>query len=281
MNRVEFMAQLERLLFDLPENERQDALCYYNDYFDDAGEENEGDIIQELGSPGKVAAIIRSSYRGGAENRGEYTENGYRDTQFSDNRQMPDARKDSDGGKQEERRSWWEEQRDKRKNSNTDYSGSESQSFHGESSENSNSHPYQEGGWNNQGNRRRGPGGWVLIILALIFIGPPVLGIGAGAFGVLFGLLGAVLSLMISGFALAGAGVVGIVKGALLAATSPATGLVAIGGGLIIFALGLLVILLFSWLLFKVLPKAVRGLINFFSRLLHHGRGRDEGGAQD
>ena len=66
MNRVEFMAQLERLLIDLPENERQDALCYYNDYFDDAGEENEGKVIQELGSPGKVAAIIRASYRNGS-----------------------------------------------------------------------------------------------------------------------------------------------------------------------------------------------------------------------
>lgn len=37
MNRVEFMGQLERLLYNLPDEERQDALAYYNDYFDEAG----------------------------------------------------------------------------------------------------------------------------------------------------------------------------------------------------------------------------------------------------
>ena len=36
MNRVEFMKQLERLLWDIPENDRLDAIAYYNDYFDEA-----------------------------------------------------------------------------------------------------------------------------------------------------------------------------------------------------------------------------------------------------
>lgn len=263
MNRIEFMAQLERLLYDLPENERQDALYYYNDYFDDAGEENEGSIIQELGSPGKVAAIIRASYRGGSENQGEYTENGYRDNLFSDNGKMPATRENQGEGNQE--------QKDKRDDSNSAY---------GERQSNSNGHPYQETDWRNQRQGRRGVGSWVLIIIALIFIGPMVLGVGAGAFGVLFGLLGAVASLLFSGFALAGAGVVGIVKGAFLAASSPAIGLVTIGGGLILLALGLLLILFFAWLLFKIVPKAFRGIINFLSRVFHHGRGRDEGGSQ-
>lgn len=271
MNRMEFMEQLERLLYDLPENERQDALCYYNDYFDDAGEENEGSIIQELGSPGKVAAIIRASYRGGNENQGEYTENGYRDNQFSEKGQMPAARGNRDGSNQEQRRSWWEEQREKRHDSNSEYEGKQT---------NSNGHPYQETDWRNQQHSRRGVGGWVLIIIALIFLGPVVLGVGAGAVGTLFGLLGAVVALFFSGFALAGAGIVGIVKGAFLAASSPAIGLVTIGGGLILLALGLLLILFFAWLLFKIAPKAFRGIINFLSRVFHHGRGGNEGGTQ-
>ena len=41
MNRREFMAQLERLLGELPESERVEALRFYNDYFDEAGPENE------------------------------------------------------------------------------------------------------------------------------------------------------------------------------------------------------------------------------------------------
>ena len=46
MNRTEFLEQLERLLWDIPESERKEALEYYQDYFEDAGAENEGKVIQ-------------------------------------------------------------------------------------------------------------------------------------------------------------------------------------------------------------------------------------------
>lgn len=61
MNREQFIAQLARLLQDLPPAERQEAIRYYQEYFDDAGEENEDAVIQELGSPGKVAASIKAN----------------------------------------------------------------------------------------------------------------------------------------------------------------------------------------------------------------------------
>lgn len=79
MNRVEFMGQLERLLWDISESDRQDALCYYNDYFDEAGAENEAQVIQKLGSPGKVAATIKADLHTGGNEQGEYTERGYYD----------------------------------------------------------------------------------------------------------------------------------------------------------------------------------------------------------
>ncbi len=53
MNRIEFMETLSRLLLDIPEEDRIDALKYYNDYFDDAGSENEQNVIEELESPEK------------------------------------------------------------------------------------------------------------------------------------------------------------------------------------------------------------------------------------
>ena len=43
MTRVEFMNELRALLWDLSVEEREEALQYYNDYFDDAGAENEAD----------------------------------------------------------------------------------------------------------------------------------------------------------------------------------------------------------------------------------------------
>lgn len=62
MNRWEFMKALERLLLDIPIEEREEALKYYNDYFDDAGEENAESVISKLGSPQEVAAQIRKDY---------------------------------------------------------------------------------------------------------------------------------------------------------------------------------------------------------------------------
>jgi len=70
MNRTRFMRELEQLLKDLPDSERREAIQYYNDYFDDAGPENEAKVIQELGSPELVAHTIRTDT---CEN-GEYTE---------------------------------------------------------------------------------------------------------------------------------------------------------------------------------------------------------------
>jgi len=88
MNRIEFMAQLERLLMDIPESERSDAIAYYNDYFDEAGPEKEAEIIQELGNPGKVAATIKAGMKN-SEYRGEYTEAGYQDPGMKEKIQTP------------------------------------------------------------------------------------------------------------------------------------------------------------------------------------------------
>lgn len=63
MNRTEYMAALRRALSVLPEEERANALRYYEEYFDDAGPENEAKVIADLGAPDKVAAQILADYR--------------------------------------------------------------------------------------------------------------------------------------------------------------------------------------------------------------------------
>ena len=45
MNRVEFMKQLERLLGDIPENDRLDAIAYYNDLVDVLRKQGREDMI--------------------------------------------------------------------------------------------------------------------------------------------------------------------------------------------------------------------------------------------
>ena len=64
MNRVEFMTELASLLQDVPVEERREAMRYYNDYFDEAGKENEAQAISDLGSPARVAEKIKEDLRG-------------------------------------------------------------------------------------------------------------------------------------------------------------------------------------------------------------------------
>ena len=64
MNRAEFMKKLNALLSDVSPEEREEALQYYNDYFDDAGPEQEARILAELGSPEQVAWKIKASLSG-------------------------------------------------------------------------------------------------------------------------------------------------------------------------------------------------------------------------
>lgn len=92
MNRAQFMEQLEKLLSDISEEERQEALDYYESYFDDAGEDQEANVIRELGSPGKVAAIIKADLRESSQNYGEYTENGFQDDRVKEDMRMPEQR---------------------------------------------------------------------------------------------------------------------------------------------------------------------------------------------
>lgn len=82
MNRIEFMSRLAELLQDISPLERQEAMQYYNDYFDDAGEEYEAQVIKELESPQKVAVKIKAGLTGVDEESSEYSETGYTDTRF-------------------------------------------------------------------------------------------------------------------------------------------------------------------------------------------------------
>lgn len=64
MNRTEFMRQLESLLQNISATEREEALQYYNEYFNDAGPENEQNVIEALGNPAKVAENIKKDIFG-------------------------------------------------------------------------------------------------------------------------------------------------------------------------------------------------------------------------
>ena len=95
MDRAQFMKQLERLLSDISEAEKQEKTdntpaWTIKSYFDEAGPENEASVIRELGSPGKVAAIIKADLDESNEEYAQYTENGYEDLRENKASYMPE-----------------------------------------------------------------------------------------------------------------------------------------------------------------------------------------------
>lgn len=99
MNRVEFMTRLASLLQDIPAEERREAMQYYNDYFDDAGEENEERVIAELGSPEKVASVLKEGIDGESKEAGEFTDTGYHNYKF-EKQEVPEPRTAFSGRKE-------------------------------------------------------------------------------------------------------------------------------------------------------------------------------------
>lgn len=58
MNREAYLRQLAEKLRHLPKDEYERAMSYYVEFFDDAGPENEAQVIADLGTPGEVATQI-------------------------------------------------------------------------------------------------------------------------------------------------------------------------------------------------------------------------------
>ena len=226
MSRIEFMNELRALLLDVPAEEREEAMQYYNDYFDDAGVENEESIIKELGSPARVAQTIKAGL-GGSEDRadtyGEYRETGYRDTRFEQN-ETPARR--------EGYRS-------------TGYSGSA---------------PGRDGKpWTSKTVK-------VILIILIIVIGVPVVipvagGILMTILAVLLGIAGLIIGILFAGAGVAIGGLVlGIVGFAQLFHSIP-VGLGLLGGGCLMLALGAVMAAFTWWLCLKIVPPMVRWFV--------------------
>ena len=225
MNRIEFMTELAALLQDVPEEERRDAMKFYNDYFDDAGEENEQQVIAELENPAKVAATIKEDLGSASREQGEYTEKGFRDSRF-ENKEMP-AGRDYQG---------------------RDYQGTGYESY-GEQTPPKTNNALKI----------------FLIILLVIFGAPVIIPIAIAVIAVLaacgIALLALFLSLIVASAAVVFAGVCVFIAGVLSLIPEIAVGLALIGTGLILTAIGVVATVASTRLCLIVLPGICRGFI--------------------
>ncbi|GFI49097.1 hypothetical protein IMSAGC020_00293 [Lachnospiraceae bacterium] len=225
MNRIEFMTELAALLQDVPEEERRDAMKFYNDYFDDAGEENEQQVIAELENPAKVAATIKEDLGSASREQGEYTEKGFRDSRF-ENKEMP-AGRDYQG---------------------RDYQGTGYESY-GEQTPPKTNNALKI----------------FLIILLVIFGAPVIIPLAVAVIAVLaacgIALLALFLSLIVASAAVVFAGVCVFIAGVLSLIPEIAVGLALIGTGLILTAIGVVATVASTRLCLIVLPGICRGFI--------------------
>lgn len=90
MTREKFMGRLIELLYDIPEQEKQDAILFFESYFEEAGPGEEENVIRKLGSPEKVAAQIKANLEESNEEYAEYSETGYEDTRENRHDQVPE-----------------------------------------------------------------------------------------------------------------------------------------------------------------------------------------------
>lgn len=71
MDKIEFMNRLKKGLDDFPREEQENALKYYVEYFQEAGDDKEEEVMKELGDPDTIVAEIRKNYDGKLEKNGK------------------------------------------------------------------------------------------------------------------------------------------------------------------------------------------------------------------
>lgn len=258
MNRQEFMEQLMYLLGDLQSADREEAIRYYNDYFDEAGEENEADVISKLESPEKVAATIRQGLTGDDGAAGEYSETGYADPRFESG-QYPTTQ--TSGSSQGTYTYGNPGGQASSQNSQRDANAQQGTYTYAERNASSEKKPMNMATKIVVG---------ACIVFGAILLIPMAGGIFGGLLGIFVAIAAAVFSIAIAGISMIVAGVVTFFAGvSAFFTTGVATGFLMIGIALIIEAIGILLTMLGVWILIKIIPAAIRGIVSIFRRLLH------------
>ncbi|MBR6149906.1 MAG: DUF1700 domain-containing protein [Lachnospiraceae bacterium] len=284
MNRDGFMSQLESYLADVSAAEKEEALQYYNDYFEDAGPENEQSVIQSLGSPREIAENIKAELRGEiiptTANAGDHAIAKY--GQIVPAGEVKDET-DSSGEKKHGERTYVG-------NGGAGGSGGfggvgsfggsggagGAGSFGGSGGAGGSggfgSFGGAAGSFQNVGDRageliekaRSYPTWvWVLLIIFIVCITPGIFGILTGIFGGIFGLVVAWFSVIVgigaAAFGLIVSSIVIVVVSALCMPVNLAVFLMVLGIGMLVGCLGVLFLMLTVWMCGTATPAILKG----------------------
>lgn len=197
MTKTEYLSALRSALTGMTSEERESAVKYYEEFFEEAGEENEQDVIADLGSPQKLAQSILSDQDGAV-----YSERSAENPPQTVKTAPPPAAS------------------------------------------------------NNNNNIAK-----IIVIVALVVTSPVWGSALASIFGILVGLVAAVAGMILGGFASIIWGIMNIIAGNI------ALGGAFSGGGLIVFAIGMLLLAPTVLLFGKGIPALCRGIGSLWRKM--------------
>lgn len=287
MNRAEFMRRLSELLYDVSPSEREEAIQYYNDYFDDAGAENEQSVIISLGTPEQVAGTIKAGLFDGG-NTGEFTEKGFSSqTQINENEIIDPQKAYNKENTYSQQNSYSQQNNYNQQNGYSRQNDYSQQNSYGKQKAYSQQDNYknQNNGYNQQNtggsqpNNKKPMSGKAiaLIVLLCILASPFLLGLFGSIAGIVIGFFGAIFGIVVglgaASIALLIVGICLFVYGITLIFTIPLGGLCMMGGALICAAIGLVLLWLVGLICAGLIPASVRALVSLAQRLFHNRGG--------
>lgn len=273
MTRMDFLKQLEYLLQDIDEKDREDALEYYRDYMDEAGISEFALVDGLLDTPEKIAISIRASLNGDGEEQSEFGEQGVKDARWEPQKHMPDIYH-RDGRAGTENRTYdtgWQ-------NAEEEYSDRKRRERYKQEDDGYESAEWEEDdGRHSRRDHTRGNNlGKILLIIILCIVGLPLVGgIGSGVLALLLGIFGSLIAAVVGvgscaiGFSVGG--VVLFVMSIVHMMASVPEGIMMMGFAFIMLALGIICVLLTVLICTRLIPWIVRGIVGLFRRIFRRG----------
>lgn len=233
MNKNDFLSRLRTALSPLPQEERDAAMSYYEEFFSDAGEDNEQSVIASLGAPEDLAkSIIDENNRENPANNVEMSSNNVKIP--ANNRENPA--------------------------NNTEIPA-----------EHQNNSGFEGGSYTPppppppQAQTSGGSNGQTALIIVLAVLSAPIwIGILCAIFGIIVGIFGAIIGLIAS---LGACAIAFLVTGFMSLLNEPAVGVMMIGLAFICAGLFPLAIVPLFKLAVKGAKACVKGIGSLFNKI--------------
>lgn len=278
MTKYEFLGDLSRLLADLPEEERKQALHYYEDYFADAGEDNEQDVLKELGSPEEIADQIKNdgaediSYGDSASSHAADAPQLYHTAEHTQDNHTQNTSGTENG---------WHKMSGSQ-NTNSQDNGGWNQSSGNYNNTNGEQAAYRQTGQKKSGFFARMDQSNTLIMIIVLIVTSPIWGaalisIGGILLGIISAVIGIFAAMIFGGAGSAIGGVATIIGGIIgIIAGKTAGGILTIGVGCLLFALGSAFCYLGIFLAIRLFPLLWKQLQRFWDWITGKLTGKEQ-----